>query len=261
MPAAEIISGKVVNQAALTAVTMATGDSLAIRSFGAPNGAYLLNMWAQQATAGTVRVRSPRMHDNVQNIREAVVAATPQPLLSDHIKQPLFSQDLLTLEQAGGGAETDAVSLFLYYSDVQGLAARLFRWAEIVGRITNVMTLELAIASGVTLGDYVGSTALSAATGQMEANVDYAILGYLSSAAVCSVGIRGQDTGNVRIGGPGTTQRIETREWFVQQSFANDLPLIPVINAANAAGTLVDVVQTGANTNPTVDLIMAQLVT
>lgn len=257
--ACEIVSGKVVNQTSLTAVTFATGDSGTVKAYNPASQAWLLNIWANQATAGTVRVRSPRLHDNVQNLRFGVTAATPQPLISDRARQMLYPQDVLIVEQAGGGAETDALSLLNWYGDLPGTAARLYQWADIASRVVDILSIECALTTGTTLGDYVGSQAINATFDLLEANRDYAILGYDTSAAVCSIGLRGPDTGNLRIGGPGSTQRLETRDWFAYQADVNNVPLIPVINAANKGATLVDVVQTTANSNPTIDFVAALL--
>lgn len=256
---AEILSGKTVNQTGLTAVTNATGDSTVVRSYQPGSQAFLLNAWALNGTAGQHRVRSPRMHDNVNAILNNVKASNGTPLWAEGTRQAIYSQDTLTVELSGGGAETDTESVLVYYQNVPGVDAQLSMWNDIIGRIQNFMTMTVAITSGTTLGDYVGSTALSAATGNFEANIQYALLGYETSVAVCSVGIRGQDTGNLRIGGPGSTIQIETRQWFRRISDQWQLPLIPVFNSANVGGILVDVVQNSANANPTVNLYFAQL--
>jgi hypothetical protein len=199
------------------------------------------------------------MHDFVNNLLFNVKAANGQPLYQEFLQQDIFSQDTLTVELSGGGAETDTESLLVWYENVPGMDARLYQWADIQSRIRDYVTLTFALTTGVTLGDYVGSTAFSAATGNLYANMDYAVLGYETSVAVTTVGIRGPDTGNARIGGPGTTQQLETRRWFAQVAMENQTPLVPVINSANVGGTLIDVVQNAANSNPTINLLLAQL--
>ena len=256
---AEILSGRTVNQAALTVVTNATGDTTVVRAFRPGSRAKLLSAWALGATAGQHRVRSPRLHDNVNNLLFNIKAANGQPLYDEFVQQDIFSQDTLTVEMSGGGAETDTESIFVWYEDVPGMDARLYYFNDIKARIRDYVTLSFTLATGATLGDYVGSTAFSAATGNLYANMDYAIIGYETSVAVTSIGIRGPDTGNARIGGPGTTQQLETRRWFAQSAITNEVPLVPVINSANAGGTLIDVVQNAANTNPTINVLLAQL--
>jgi len=256
---AEILSGKTVNQAGLTVVTNATGDSTVVRSFAPGSRAKLCTAWALNATAGQHRVRSPRLHDNVNNLLVNVKAASGQPLYDEYVQQDLFSQDTLTVELSGGGAETDTESILVWYENVPGMDARLAMPADIMSRIEHYVTLTFALTTGATLGDYVGSTAFNAATGNLRANLDYAILGYETSVAVTSVGVRGPDVGNARIGGPGTTQPLETRAWFARASVQNGVPLMPIFNSANIGGTFLDVVQNAANSNPTINLVLALL--
>lgn len=258
----EVMSGSVLNPGAtLTAVTNNAGDSTVVRSFTPGTNAQLLSAWALGATAGSHRVRSPRLHDNVNNLLFNYKAAVGQPLYDEGVQQDIFSQDTLIVEQSGGGAETDIESILLWYQDVPGMAARLYQLADIFNRIVHYVTLTFPLTTGATLGAYVGTTAFSAATGSLRANQDYAILGYETSAAVGTVGIRGPDTGNARVGGPGTTQQLETRSWFNRIARENQLPCIPVINSANVGGTLLDVTQNAANVNPTVNVLLALLAT
>lgn len=257
---AEILTGRVVNPGAVfTAVTPGTGDNFTVRNYQFQAAAYLETLWAMEGTAGEVRVRSPRMHDNVQGLRLNVQAATPQPLLPDETEQTLYPQDTLIVEMTGGAAETDVVSLLNWYADVPGVDARLHTWDEIRPRIKNVLSVETGHSTGATVGDYGGGLAINANFDLFKANTDYALLGYVSSVSVCSVGYRGPDTGNLRIGGPGTTQRIETRDWFIELSKGTGRPFIPIFNSANKAGTTIDLVHTAAATAVTVSHILAEL--
>lgn len=258
--AMDLVSGKVVNAGAtFTALTFATGDSGSIRNFDRQNPAYIENAWGQEATAGILRIHSPRMHDNVQGIRMGVLAADPRPLILDEVEQMLYPQDVLTIEATGGGAESDAFGIMVYYTDLPGSAARLTTWDEIKPRIRNFLTVETQHTTGATAGDYGGQLAINANFDLLKANVDYAILGYEVSAACTSVAYRGPDTGNLRCGGPGTTQKDETRNWFVRNSRNSGRPMIPVINAANKGSTLVDLVSTVTSTANVVQTILAEL--
>lgn len=255
----EIINGRTVNQAALTAVTFATGDSGTVKAFNPATDAWLLDLWALEATAGVARIRSPRMHDNVQNLRFTTTTATPQPLLGDVANQPLYPQDVLIVELQGGGAETDVLTYVNYYQDLPGTDARLFRWEEIKARVRNALTVEVSTTTSATAGDYGGAVALNSLFSTLKANVDYAVLGYVTNVNCAAVGLRGPDTGNLRVGGPGSTQRLETRDWFRNMSAWNDLPMIPVINAANQGATLVDAVHTTASTTIVIDFTLVEL--
>jgi hypothetical protein len=257
--AMEVINARVVNQVALTAATFSTGDSGTVKAFNPATKAWLCEMWGLEATAGVVRIRSPRMHDNVQNLRFTMIAADSRPLLGDVLNQPLYPQDVLIVEESGGGAETDGVAYLNYYQDLPGTDARLFRWEEIAPRVRNVLTVEVSTTTSATPMDYGGAVAINSLFSTLKANVDYAVLGFVSNVNVCSIGLRGPDTGNLRVGGPGTNQRTETRDWFRLMSLWNDLPMIPVINAANQGATLVDATHTTGSTTVVIDFSLAEL--
>lgn len=257
--AMEIITGKAANPSSYTAVTMATGDTATVRNFPNPDTAYFLGAWALGATKGNIRVRSPRMHDNVQGIKASFAAATPVPVFDNKMQELLYAQDNLTIEIQDAGTETDMLSMLMYYSDLPGTNARLYRWAEIKPRIVHVMGTEVDITTGGTAGDYGGATAINATFDQFKANTDYAILGYVTDTAMLSVGVRSADFGNLRVGGPGTNSKIETRNWFTALDERYGMPTIPVFNAANKSNTLVDVVHNATGTSVTVTFLCAQL--
>lgn len=258
----EVISGRVTNPGAtITALTPNTGDSFTVRPFSAPGSGRLLSLWAlgANATGGTFRVRSPLLHDNVQGIRTKWLSAQPVPLKGTYMAQPIQSQDVLILESSGGGAETDMASILNYYTDVAGASARLFSPADIKPRVRNVLTVETTLTTGGTVGDYGGSAALNSNFGLLKADTDYAILGYDTDTAVCTVGYRGPDTSNFRVGGPGSSSRIETRDWFEHISTDFGLPLIPVFDATNVGGTFIDLVHNAAGATVVVQTILAEL--
>jgi hypothetical protein len=259
--AMEIITGRAANPASYTAVTMATGDSATVRNFPTPGTAKFLQTWALGATKGNLRVRSARLHDNVQGIKASFAAAAPNVLLDEHFVQNLYAQDNLTIEIIDAGTETDMLSMLMYYSDLPGTDARLYTWDEIAPRVIDYMGTEVDITTGGTAGDYGGATAINATFDQFKANQDYAILGYVTDTAMCSVGIRSADFGNLRVGGPGTNAKIETRNWFTRLSDVYRMPCIPVFNAANKSNTLVDVVHNATSTAVTVTLLCAHLST
>src|SRR5476649_2762455 len=105
--AMEIITGKAANPSAYTALTMATGDSASVRNFNPGATAQLCDFWAFGATKGSVRIRSPRLHDNVQGIKAPFGAANPVPLMSGYHRENLYAQDSLTFEIIDAGTETD----------------------------------------------------------------------------------------------------------------------------------------------------------
>jgi hypothetical protein len=256
----ELISGRVSNPGStFTALTANTGDSFSVRSYQASTPAYLESVYAHEATIGVLRVRSPRMHDNVQGLRIRVPSTVSRALTPRYARQMLYPQDSLTVEMTGGGAETDVGVLQMYYSDLPGIAARLALWPQIQSRIVNLLSAEVAVTGAATTGDWSAGTALNATFDLLKANVDYAVLGYETDTAVAAIAIKGPDTGNLKVGGPGTTEALETRGWFIRES--NDLgtPHIPVINAANKGSTLVHQVSASASATINVSLILAEL--
>lgn len=273
MSAIEVITGNVTNQAALTGVTFAAGDTGSVRNFRADKKAFLIGLWSYVSVAGQVRLRSPRLHDNVNNltftnkISAALGGQPPASFIPKGVVQEVKSQDTLIFEGISAGAGVIGVySYQLYYQDVEGASGRFIDTKVLSTRMVNVMTCTLAIAAGVT-GGYSGVTALTAMLGSanLKANVDYALIGYnvYCSAAdgnIGTIGFRGVDTGNLRIGMPGNSQNnAYTSRYFMDLSDQFSVPMIPVINAANRAGVVVDLANGNIANTATVDLIFAEL--
>lgn len=262
-PAIEVINSFATNPGvgpALVATTMLAGDTASVKNFLAPAAAYLEQIWSTSATAGVVRIRSPRLHDNVQNLRYRTIAAQNRELLAEASRQSLYAQDALTAELFGGAAESDGLAWMNYYTDLPGASQRLFKWDAIKGRIVNLMTVEVAVAAGAAIGQYSAGSALNATFDLLQANTDYALLGYMADVAGLSIGIRGPDTSNLRIGGPMTTERLITWDWFQRQDRMDpDLAWIPVVNSANKGATLIDTAQVVVGVAANVTLNLAQL--
>lgn len=244
-----------------TALTMGSGNSATIRNSPDGKKIALLQAWADNQGAGNFRIRSPKLHDNVQGIRLGVVLSEVLPLIPGGIMQKLYSQDVLTLELTGSAtaADIESAALLVYYEDLPGIAARLITVDDLMKRMVHIFTVENSLALG-TAGGYSGEEALNAEFDQFKANTDYALIGYLCSAECAAVRWRGSDTGNLGVGGPGTeTMRHLTARWFVHLSEKHNLPLIPVFNSANKAGVLIDGVQDENGTDVIVTTIMAEL--
>lgn len=260
MTALEVITGRVVNPgAAFTALTANTGNSFAIRSHTTEGTAYIEEIWAQQATAGSVRVRSPRLHDDQVGIRMLSAAAAVRRLLPEEARQVVYPQDELTVEMTGGGAETDSMALLVYYQDLGGINARLMSWEEVMPRIESLHGFPVAVTGPATAGDWSAGTRLDTTVDELKANRDYAVLGYTVDAECLAVAIAGTDTGNLKAGGPGPLFADETRAFFVDQGRRMGTPHIPVINAANRQGTLVHVARNTAAGTVNVTLLTALL--
>lgn len=255
-----VVTGRVTNPGStLTALTPDTGDSFTVKSFSFGDVAYIADAWAQTATAGVFRIRSPRLHDVAQGIRLRTVQATARSLLPKQLLQPLKPQDVLTVEGSGGGAETDVFGFLIYYGSSDLPQAHLISAQEFQARQVNIFGAEVQVTTSATAGQYGGSTALSATFDTWKRNVDYAILGILSDTEGCTVGITGPDTGQTRIGMPMTKEPLQTHDYFVQLANALNLGLIPVINAANVSNTNIDCATTSAGATVNFTVILAEL--
>lgn len=260
--ALEIVDSFATNPGTTTpaATTAFPGDVFAVRNFNSPSQAHLCAAWGAAATPGLFRIRSPRLHDNVQGIRlRHDVASTPRDKLGLYGSQQLYAQDTLIVETTGGAAETDGVGYLVYYDDLPGAAARLHSVEDVAARGVNILTVEVAVGSGAAVGARATAVAFNVTEDLLIANTDYAVLGYETDATGLSIGLRGPDTGNLRLGGPATVETVETRDWFARLSKKLGKPCIPVINSANKSGTLVDDSQVVAGVAMNVTWILVEL--
>ncbi|MGH7743509.1 MAG: hypothetical protein ACREQ5_01625 [Candidatus Dormibacteria bacterium] len=242
-----------------TALTPNTGDTFQVQAFTPSAGAWLEQIFAHEATPGVVRVRSPKMHDNVQNLRLQVTNSIAQRLLPPAAMQELYPQDTITFEATGGAAETDVAFLQLYYADNPGASQRLALWAQVKPRIKNILSVEVAVTGAATLGDWSAGTPINTTFDLLKANTDYAVLGYLAGGAIGAVALAGPDTSNFKVGGPGGLDPIESTSYFVDMSNAYGTPHIPIINSANRGATLAYQCSALASATTNVDFICAEL--
>lgn len=235
-----------------------SGDPLVIRNFNAPDTAQLIQLHRRGATSGFFRVRSPLLHDNVRGIMVTTGQTPSLWALPLEMAQRLYAQDTLTAEGSGGAAETDLGILVVYYSNLPGTAARLHTTGDITPALGNVKPITVSITTSATIGQWT-DTVLTTTEDLTKANTDYAVLGFVSSVALGMVAIKGPDTGNLRIGGPGTINVEDSSNYFSRMSDYHGIPFIPVFNAANKGATFVSTVDSAASTAATITLICVQL--
>jgi hypothetical protein len=239
--AMNLVTGFTTAQAAsFGAVTVSNGDSLQIKYSPDDKMIRMAAKWSMFQVTGNTRLISPKLHDNVVGITNSEIAANAMNELPQGTGQKLFSQDTLTLQHLGTAAagKVDITSMLHWYADSPGSAADLYTWDQIKGLATQYMTFRTTLAT-TAAGQYGTTVAINSTDNQFRANANYAILGYQVSAAIATVGLQGPNTGNLRIGGPGTpTFRWMTSQWFKYISDTLGLPAIPVINAANAGSTV-----------------------
>ncbi|MFA6152987.1 MAG: hypothetical protein WC716_16815 [Chitinophagaceae bacterium] len=271
MAAIEVVSGFVTAAGATqTAVTVSQG-TLTVRNFSLGR-AFLLNMWrtgnGAAGLGGTLRVHSPRLHDDVQGIRMQSVAAFTQTMLPYGFPQELVAQDTLTMEMSGSAVAGDIENgnLLVYYENLDGANGKYIGLTELAKRIRNIFTTTHALVGAVT-GAYGAVQALSAGvTGDLsKANTDYALLGATFSESAAGNGstvrIVGPDTGNLAIGIPvmqGGCQ-LTTENWFPDMCRTFGADLIPVVNSANKNGTFLSVLNNENANTVSASLVWAQL--
>lgn len=241
------------------AVTVATGDSLVVRNFAPSDFAKLTKVIRVGATEGFVQVLSPLIHDDVRGIR-FITTETPSVLsFPQNIGQPLQPSDTLAVTVSGGTAETDQAVLQIYYSNVLGTAARLHMWGDISGNIKNVKILDTVCDASGTQGQWK-DTVITTTEDLLHVNSDYAVLGVMSDIALAAVGVRGQETGNLRVCTVGTTTTDDTSDAFIRESERLGVPYIPVISPLNKGSIYASVVNDGSHATCHIQLVLAELV-
>lgn len=262
MPAMQLqtYSGTAIG-ATLAALTAVPGDSLAVANFAIGKQSWLIQLWTDAQVAGTLRIRSPRFHDNVNGIRVDTIISDAKPLLPWGAAQPLFPNDTLIVELAGSAVAGDIeyVVLLEYFDEMPGVSARLLTWEQVRARIDQLLTVENTIATGATAA-YGGSEAINAEIDQFQQGADYAILGYKVDVECAAIGYRAVDFGNLRLGGPGDEADPQLySNWFPMLSNHYGKPMIPVFNGSNKASVLVDAVQDENGADTTLTTYLARL--
>jgi hypothetical protein len=265
MPRAlEVVAGFATNPGAtFTVVTPSTGTSFVVRNTDPSKPVWLLDAWAFNATAGELRIRSTKLHDFQQGIRNRVTAASTLPLVAGNnngtFAQRLYAQDQLTVELTGGAAEIDTCALLIAYDDLQGAAGRFIDQATLRKLGLNRVTIEVTVTA-VATGNFGGAVAINSTNDNLIANTDYAILGGLTDTRGCAVGITGIDFANLRLGFPAEpAARDLTVNYFEAMSIGLGAPYIPVFNSANKSATTVDVETNGAGGTYIINLECVQL--
>jgi hypothetical protein len=260
----EVVAGFATNPGAvLTTLTPSTNTSFTVRGTDTTKNAWLMSGWAFNATAGEFLIKSPRLHDNVQGIRNRVTSALTAPLFNTPFnpmaKQRLYAQDNLTVQISGGGAELDCGAILVYYEDLAGVAARFIDYATILKSGLNLVTAEVTVVA-VATGNFGGAVAINSTFDTLKANTDYAILGGMTDTRGTAVRITGVDLGNLGVGFPAEPSlRDTTNNWFIGLAQGIGLPAIPVINSANKSAITIDVETNGAGGTYIINLELLEM--
>jgi hypothetical protein len=231
----------------LTQVTMAAGDSNQIRNFDSADGkrCVLLDVWKYSQSNGVLQITSPALgHGNV-GLRFRDSFQSIDSLFGFGQFQSMKAQDNLTIQQSGStvAGNIDNFAMTFLYDDLKGISATLIDVDTLRLLGSTQTTIEVSITAG-TNGSWSGATSVTGAnaTQALVANTSYAILGITSDTDVCAIGVKGADTGNLRIAVPGNlNNKHYTGGYFLRLSQMYGFPLIPVFNSANGPGTMVDV--------------------
>lgn len=238
--------------------TPMAGDTFNVPNFTNGNG-YLEELWAEGASTDWVSIRSPKMHDNNQGIRLQTKANVVKPLLPYELEQPLYSGDTPTVSIDVTAASTGAVCALYAFDDLPGVQPRLAQWADISSRVQNIEAVQVNLGAVGAIGAYSAGNAINSAFDNFKADTDYALLGYVTASTVLAIAVAGQDTGNLKVGGPGIADPIVTRDFFLKVSSAVGKPFIPIIAANNKNSTLVYQTDNSAAAAQNVSLILAEL--
>jgi hypothetical protein len=240
------------------AATVLSGDSFTVRNAAAGSRVILEEMIRQGAAAGFVRVRSPLLHDNVRGIMLTTTDTPSRMLFPPDIGQSLIPLDNLIVEISGGAAEVDGGFLEIYYENALGLAARLHSPGDIIGNVKYIKPLEVDVPVGGTAFVWT-DLVITTTENLVHATSDYAVLGFITDTACAAVGIKGQDTGNLRVCGWGSTDPSDTSDYFIKKSQRENRPWIPVINAANRFSTFATILTSAVAGTIKVQFILAEL--
>jgi len=251
--------------AAFAACAAAAGNSLQVRSADMKSKVWLLNAWAFNQVAGQLRIRSPRLHDAVNGMRFRIPAASTLPRLSGAIAggfpQFLIPQDTLIVESQGSAVagQIESNTMLVYYENLPGVSARLIGNDILMRYGVNITTIQATITA-VATGQYGGAVLVSAATQNLKANTDYALLGGESDTRGTVIRATGVDFGSLGVGFPAEPSIAdETVGWFQDLAVNFQMPLIPVFNSANFGGITVDLQTNQAGGTFIVDLLCVEL--
>lgn len=227
---------------------MAPGDSANVRNFPPTAFAKIIAAYYDDVTTPLAwRVRSPLLHDNVRGIQFNPGAAAPSELFPTFIGQPLQPQDGLTFELSTAAATGKALgAIGIYYSQLPGAASRLYSLGDIAPLVENIKPVVVAVGSGANTAGQWLDVLLTTTEALLHANTDYAVLGASLDVAVAALAVKGIDTGNLRCAVPGGVNNPYGPDYFIRLSANTGLPLIPVINAANAGATFVSIISSAA---------------
>jgi hypothetical protein len=256
---------------AFEALAAATKDSLSIISFPDSEQAWVEEVFANNsAHKMELAIFSQRFGDNTYGLRTEVQyrsGTTQQAVFPRSVDVPVWSADTLNVQVNGTASDNANAVLQLYYTNIQGAGQRLARAEQVIPLVrqgvagnSRLLGIEVTVTPGTT-GNYGTAVALNTNDDRLQADYDYALIGFASDQPVLSIGISGPDTGYYRVPMPALWQSRFTADWFLRQAADRGVPHIPVINANNKAVTFLDGIDAGNPGATKVTLYLAQFPT
>jgi len=206
---------------------------------------------------GKNRVMSPLMHDNVTGLTFASADTDSYYLMSRYSMQMLYPTDTLAAFSSAAAGASGILALSVYYQNLPSSGARLANYSDISAVIKNIKGLEVDCTTGA-VGTWT-DTVINTTDKQLHANTDYAVLGYDCDVPLAVVGVKGNETGNLRVCGPGPATSFDTPDYYCQMSQITGQPHIPVFNSNNQGAYYVSACANSATVSSKVYLILAEL--
>jgi len=241
------------------AMSAVTGNSLRVRDASA---SWLLDVMQLYQAAGSTRITSPLLHDNVVGLTLRAETGNQQYLQLPWV-QPLTPQDTLTLNAAGSAVAGDVelAALQIMYEDLAGVDANLINVSEMRRRAVELFSPRAVITS--TGAGWTGDVAITALDDQLKANQEYAWLGVASDGTVpnaSAVGMVSPDWGNLRIASPlNPGEHVETAYYLANLSERSAMPTIPVFNASQKSNVVMTLLANENITIANINLFLVRL--
>lgn len=212
-----------------TAGAAVSGDSLTTRNYG--KEPMIRALWHTNQTAGFGQLSWPTAHDTTRGYRYGAPAAATELVLPRNAFLNVTPQEVISSLIAGTAVAGDVEqqSWLTEYDEDRG--QHWLTEAEMWKRATKLTTVEASLTSAAG-PNYSGTELITADSALLQANRDYAVLGFSSRTRVHLAGIVGPDTGNDRIACPCMLRPDVTARFF-----PDFLGMVPVINSGNAGST------------------------
>lgn len=241
------------------AAVAVAGDSLIV-PFGVNPS--ILNFWQDNQSNGSAQITFPTGHDTTRGYRTRVIASEVTARMPYGSWMPVTAQETLSITIVGSATSGDVENgvLFMAFDSMPGSNQNLTNWSGVMDRMEKMTTIDFTI--DVTAGGaWNGSEAINADSDLLLANREYAVLGIEFGVECTAVSIKGPDTAGVRVAVPGSIEFADqSAQWFALLSRSyGDANMIPVINSANRANTLIEALQDENVADVTGSIILALL--